>query len=89
VMSKIYKWFLLLGLLLAPVSLQATCSGSGTIWSCTSATTIAQVNAVISSASDGATVTFANGSYSWTGSSPCPGSGCALRKFFKSMTVKP
>lgn len=43
----------------------AACSGSGTTWACTAGTTIAQVNSTLSSASDGATLTFASGSYSW------------------------
>lgn len=57
----------LLALLLFNVSVAlASCSGSGLTWSCTSGTTAAQVSTVISSASDGATITFANGSYSWS-----------------------
>ena len=43
----------------------AACSGSGTSWSCPAGATGSDVNAVINSASDGATVTFAAGSYSW------------------------
>jgi hypothetical protein len=45
--------------------LEAACSGSGTSWSCTAGTTTAQVNTAISSAADGATITFAAGAYSW------------------------
>jgi len=44
----------------------AACSGSGTTWSCTAGTTSAQVQTVVGSASDGAVVTFATGSYSWS-----------------------
>ena len=46
---------------------EAACSGSGTSWNCTAGTTAAQVNAMIASATDGATATFASGSYSWGG----------------------
>jgi len=46
---------------------QAACSGSGTAWNCTAGTTPAQINSAISSASDGATLTFAAGSYTWGG----------------------
>lgn len=46
---------------------RATCSGSGSVWSCTTGTTPAQVNTVLSSASDGATITFDSGSYTWGG----------------------
>lgn len=50
----------------------AACSGSGTTWSCPSGATPADVNTVISSATDGATVTFASGTYSWGGSRITP-----------------
>lgn len=56
----------LLGLLWGAPSL-AACSGSGTTWSCTAGTTLAQVATAMSSASDGATLTFAAGNYSWSG----------------------
>jgi hypothetical protein len=52
--------------LLSSAAAHATCSGSGTSWSCTSGTTAAQIQTVVGSASDGAVVTFANGSYSWS-----------------------
>src|SRR6516162_1025138 len=44
---------------------EATCSGSGTTWNCTAGTTSAQISTALSSAADGATLTFAAGSYSW------------------------
>jgi hypothetical protein len=50
---------------------RAACSGSGTSWSCSAGSTVAQVQTAVNSASDGATITFAGGSYSW-------GSGIAL-----------
>lgn len=62
---------LLLGLCIAILltvnsSAEAACSGSGTTWSCAVGTTATDVNSTLSSASDGATLTFATGSYSWT-----------------------
>ena len=44
---------------------EATCSGSGTTWNCGAGTTSAQISMALSSAADGATLTFAAGSYSW------------------------
>jgi hypothetical protein len=52
-------------LFILPSNAAASCSGSGTSWNCTAGSTVAQVQATINSASDGATVTFANGSYTW------------------------
>jgi hypothetical protein len=49
----------------------STCTGSGTSFSCTAGTTVAQVQSTVNSAGDGATITFAAGSYSW-------GNGIAL-----------
>lgn len=49
---------------------EAACSGSGQTWNCTAGTTPAQVNSALSSASDGATLTFAAGSYTWGGGTP-------------------
>jgi hypothetical protein len=43
----------------------ASCSGSGTAWSCSAGSTVAQVQTAIGSASAGATISFAAGSYSW------------------------
>jgi hypothetical protein len=59
---------------------QAACSGSGTSWSCPSGTTPSEVNTVIGSASDGATVTFASGSYNW-------GSPTITPSFSKGITL--
>jgi len=44
---------------------EAACTGSGTSWSCSAGTTSAQITSTLGSASDGATLTFAAGSYSW------------------------
>jgi hypothetical protein len=44
----------------------AACSGSGTTWNCTAGTTSAEISNALSSAADGATLTFAAGSYSWS-----------------------
>ena len=56
---------LLFGLLYWAAGAQAACSGSGMTWNCTAGTTSAQISTVISSATDGATLTFDNGSYTW------------------------
>jgi hypothetical protein len=53
-------------LILSVLPARAACSGSGLTWSCTAGTTVAQINTTIGSATDGATLTFAAGSYSWT-----------------------
>src|SRR5262245_6320182 len=44
----------------------AACTGSGTTWNCTAGSTAADIQSAINSSSDGATITVANGSYSWT-----------------------
>ena len=49
----------------------AACSGSGTSWNCTAGSTVAQVQTAVNGATDGATITFAAGSYTW-------GNGIAL-----------
>ena len=43
----------------------ATCSGSGLAWNCTAGSSVAQVQTALNSASDGATINLAAGSYSW------------------------
>lgn len=58
--------------ILSAVPAHAACTGSGTSWSCPSGASVSDVNNVVSSASDGATVTFAGGSYSWGGSAITP-----------------
>jgi hypothetical protein len=45
----------------------AACSGADRAWTCTAGSTRAQVQAVIDVAEDEAVVTFAAGSYDWTG----------------------
>lgn len=45
---------------------EASCIGSGTNWSCTVGSTIAEVNTAMGNASDGATFTFQSGDYAWT-----------------------
>lgn len=52
--------------LLISIPAGASCTGSGTNWTCGVGTTSSQVNSVIGSAADGATVTFDNGAYSWS-----------------------
>lgn len=48
------------------ISLEAACTGSGTVFTCTAGSTIANVQSAVDSASDGAIITFAAGSYTWT-----------------------
>ena len=61
----------LVGLVLVGVlwaaSSEAACSGSGLTWSCTAGSTAAQVQSAINGASDEATITLANGSYTFAG----------------------
>jgi hypothetical protein len=52
--------------LLCSLSLEAACTGSGTAFTCTAGSTIANVQSAVDSASDGATITLAAGSYAWT-----------------------
>jgi hypothetical protein len=52
------------------VSAWASCTGSGTSWSCPAGASVSDVQTAVSSATDGATITLSNGSYSWTGSGP-------------------
>src|SRR5262245_50161356 len=47
------------------VRAEAACTGSGQSWNCTAGTTSAQISSTLSSATDGATLVFASGSYSW------------------------
>lgn len=44
---------------------EAACTGSAQTWNCTAGTTSAEVNSAIGSATDGAVLTFAPGTYSW------------------------
>ena len=43
---------------------EAACSGSGMTWTCSAGSTASEINSAISSASNGATITFATGTYS-------------------------
>jgi hypothetical protein len=43
----------------------AACTGSGAVWSCPAGATSSDVQNAIDAASDGATITFAAGSYTW------------------------
>lgn len=61
-----------LALLLASWGAQAACNGGSSCSgvssiSCTAGTTASQVNTCVSQAPDGATLTFASGSYTWSG----------------------
>jgi hypothetical protein len=58
-----------LGLLLFLVfssSAHAACTGSGTTWSCPAGASSTDVQNAINSASDGSTITFASGAYTWS-----------------------
>lgn len=63
---------------LIPSVAEATCSGSGLTWSCTAGSTAVQINTAIDSATDGATVTLANGTYSATGIDLGPRNGITV-----------
>jgi len=69
---------LLFVLLWSASGAQAACSGSGTTWNCTAGSTTSEINSAISSASDGATITLANGSYSFTGVLLSPRNGVTI-----------
>jgi hypothetical protein len=58
--------FLLALCLLLPLWAHAACSGSGTTWTCTAGSSLANVNTAISSGTDGMTITFDAGSYDWS-----------------------
>lgn len=60
-----YKSLLACALILVPFAAHAACSGSGTTWTCTAGSTVSQIQSAYNSASDGATITLAAGSYSW------------------------
>jgi len=53
-------------LLLFSLAAHAACSGSGTSWNCPAGSSTSDVSAAINSATDGATITFAAGSYTWS-----------------------
>jgi hypothetical protein len=65
---------LFLALILSPApgpqflvpNLYAACSGLGLSWNCSAGSSISDVQTAINSAPDGATITFAPGSYSWS-----------------------
>src|SRR5216684_520596 len=61
------KRLLLLSLLILFASpVHAACTGSGTTWSCPAGASVADVQAAINSANDGAVITFARGAYTWS-----------------------
>ncbi len=60
------KVFSLVLFLFIATSAHAACTGSGTTWSCPAGASASDVQNAINSASDGATITFATGSYSWS-----------------------
>jgi len=64
-MKRLALLFLLMAAVPA-VRAEAACTGSGQTWSCSAGTTASQVISTLGSASDGAVLTFASGSYSWS-----------------------
>src|SRR5262245_16388888 len=58
--------FAVLALVASASGANAACTGSGTTWNCTAGSSAADIQSAINSSSDGATITVANGSYSWT-----------------------
>jgi hypothetical protein len=64
-MDKRIFGLILLTLCLWGTRADAACTGSGLVWNCSAGTTSSQVSSALSSAADGATLTFAAGSYSW------------------------
>ena len=62
------KALLVFFLLLLGAQAHAACSGSGTTWSCSAGSSLTDVRNAVNSAADGATITFAGGNYSWSGS---------------------
>lgn len=59
------RLLLVIGLLFVSADAWAACSGSGVTWTCPAGATIADVNDAIGNSSDGATITFSNGAYTW------------------------
>ncbi len=59
-------WLILVALLAWAPGAQAACSGSGLAWSCPAGSNSSDIQTTLNNASDGATLTFAAGTYSWT-----------------------
>ena len=64
-MKRVLCTVLALVPLLSSAAAHAACSGSGIAWLCPAGASISDVQAAINSASDGAVITFAAGSYTW------------------------
>jgi hypothetical protein len=62
-MIRKMAYFSVLILFFPRILLHAQCTGSGTTWSCAAGSSVAQIQSAINSASNGATITFAAGSY--------------------------
>lgn len=58
--------FAALLILLGALNANAACTGSGTSWSCPSGATTTDIQNALNSATDGATLSFAAGTYSWS-----------------------
>jgi hypothetical protein len=64
--KQVNQVVLALVLLLTSAAVMAACSGSGTAWTCTAGSSLANVNSAISSGTDGMVITFEAGSYNWS-----------------------
>lgn len=79
-------WLFLLIIAGAPSVAEAACSNpssDGVTWTCTPPTSVAQIASALSSASDGAVLTFTAGSYAWSGS----GGGISTQDMTKGFTL--
>ena len=59
-------WVVVLVLLWWAPGAEAACSGSNQIWTCTAGSSVAQINAALGSAPDGAIITLQSGNYTWS-----------------------
>lgn len=64
-MKHLLLLFVLLGLVLWHSIANASCSGSGTNYNCTSGSSPSEIQSAINNASNGAIITLASGNYSW------------------------
>lgn len=67
-MKYFHVWLIIFALTVCEFNARAACSGSGLSFSCTAGSTAAHVETALTTAADGATITFAAGSYNWTSS---------------------
>src|SRR5436190_18863584 len=63
--STLVRCLVVLAFTLTAHPAEAACTGSGTSYACAAGTSSSEVQSAVNAASDGATLTFASGSYSW------------------------